>query len=73
VREKWHDFESRIKWTSGAAGLYETRLNGVLAFSYKGPTLHAGAGAYLKLANYHTAGEARAIIHGAVSIEEATP
>jgi len=74
VREKWYDFESRIKWTSNAAGLYETRLNGALAFSYTGPTLHAGAGAYLKLANYHTAfGEPVAIVHGAVSIEEAIP
>jgi hypothetical protein len=79
VREKWHDFESRIKWTSKEDGFYETKLNGALAFSYQGPTLHAGAGAYLKLANYHSAFIGKdgkpasvAIVQGAVSIEEAT-
>jgi hypothetical protein len=72
VRNTWYDFESRIKWTSADDGFYETRLNGVLAFSYQGPTLHAGHGAYLKLANYHTAfGQAVAIVQGVVSIEEA--
>lgn len=68
VRNKWYDFESDIYWTSTDKGFYETTLDGTLIFSYKGPTLHAGAGAYLKLANYHTAGLMSAIIHGKAAI-----
>jgi hypothetical protein len=72
VREKWYDFESEIYWTSKADGFYDTKLNGQPIFTYKGPTLHAGAGAYLKLANYHVAfGKSVAIIHGAMEILQA--
>jgi len=77
VRNQWYDFESYIKWTSKADGFYDTKLNGQSIFTYKGPTLHAGAGAYLKLANYHTAfikdGKPApvAIVQGAVEIRRA--
>jgi len=71
VRLRWYDFESHIRWTSKDDGFYDTKLNGQPLFQYKGPTLHAGAGAYLKLANYHMPTAASAILHGALEILQA--
>ncbi len=38
--------------------------NGVLKLDHRGPTLYAGQGVYLKLANYHSAfGSPSSVIH----------
>lgn len=64
-RERWYDFKYHIRWTSGPTGFCDGWVGGRQFMAYKGPTLHAGHGAYLKAANYHTAhGKASAILHG---------
>jgi len=71
VRNTWLDFELDIGWTATSAGFCKGLLNGKQFMDYKGPTLHAAHGAYLKLANYHSAhGKASAVIHGEIVIEE---
>jgi len=48
-------------------------VNGAKKMDYRGPTLYAGQGCYLKLANYHTVfGQASSVIHHRV-IRAATP
>jgi len=65
VRNKWLDFDLDIHWTSTASGFCNGWLNGAQFMAYNGPTLLAGNGAYLKLANYHTAhGKRSAVVHG---------
>ena len=64
-RNKWYDFIYHIKWTSTPTGFYDAWLNGKPIFACSGPTLIIGHGAYLKLANYHTAhGKPSAVLHG---------
>jgi hypothetical protein len=42
-------------------------VNGAKKMDYGGPTLYAGQGCYLKLANYHTGfGRANSVIHARV-------
>jgi len=66
VRNRWLRFDCHVRWTAGA-GLFEGWLDGKQFMSHKGPTLYAGEGAYLKLANYHTAhGKPSAVLHGRV-------
>jgi hypothetical protein len=49
----WYDFVYHVKWSSGSDGIFEAWVNGVKKLSHRGPTLYAGQGVYLKLANYH--------------------
>jgi Carbohydrate binding module (family 6)/Polysaccharide lyase len=49
----WYDFVYHVKWSSGPDGFFEAWVNGVKKLSHRGPTLYAGQGVYLKLANYH--------------------
>jgi len=64
VRNRWLRFDYHVRWTAGA-GLFEGWLDGTQFMAHKGPTLYAGQGAYLKLANYHTAhGKPSAVLHG---------
>lgn len=71
VRNMWYDFISHILFTASGNGFCAGWLNGSQFMAYQGPTLHAGHGAYLKLANYHSDrrdGKSSAVVHGAVVI-----
>jgi len=68
VKNVWYNFAYHVKWTSGADGYLYAWVNGVQKLAYNGPTLYAGQGCYLKLANYHTpAGRASSVIHGRIT------
>jgi hypothetical protein len=49
----WYDFVYHVKWSSGSDGYFDAWVNGVKKLEHRGPTLYAGQGVYLKLANYH--------------------
>lgn len=49
----WYDFIYHVRWSSGADGFFLAIVNGQRVLDYHGPTLYAGQGVYLKLANYH--------------------
>jgi hypothetical protein len=67
VRNVWYDFVYHVKWSSRADGYITAWVNGERKMDYKGPTLYAGQGCYLKLANYHTAfGRPSSVIHDRV-------
>jgi len=67
IRNQWYNFVYHVKWTSGPDGFFDAWVNGVQKMSYRGPTLYAGQGVYLKLGNYHTPfGQASSVIHGRV-------
>lgn len=64
VRNVWYDFVYHIRWSSSGDGFFDAWLNGKRKLQHKGPTLYTGCGAYLKLANYHSAfGRASSVIH----------
>ena len=50
----WYDFVYHVKWTSKRNGFFRAWVNGEQKLDHSGPTLYAGQGCYLKLANYHT-------------------
>jgi hypothetical protein len=50
----WYDFVYHVRWSSGADGFFDAWVNGKRVLAHQGPTLYAGQGVYLKLANYHT-------------------
>jgi hypothetical protein len=67
VKNKWHHFLYHVKWSSGGDGLFEAWVNGEQKLEHRGPTLYAGQGCYLKLANYHTpVGKPVSVIHARV-------
>jgi Polysaccharide lyase len=73
VRNQWYNFVYHVKWTSGPDGFFDAWVNGARKMAYRGPTLYAGQGVYLKLANYHTAfGKPSSVIHARV-LRGATP
>jgi hypothetical protein len=73
VRNVWYNFVYHVKWTSGSNGYFDAWVNGVQMMAYRGPTLYAGQGVYLKLANYHSAyGRPSSVIHARV-IRSNTP
>jgi hypothetical protein len=49
----WYDFVYHVRWSSGPDGYFDAWVNGVKKLEHRGPTLYAGQGVYLKLANYH--------------------
>ena len=53
VKNTWYDFVYHVKWSSGPDGFFNAWVNGARKLSHRGPTLYAGQGCYLKLANYH--------------------
>ena len=64
VKNVWYDFVYHVKWSSGSDGFFKAWVNGVLKLDHAGPTLYAGEGCYLKLANYHTPiGQSVSVIH----------
>ncbi len=73
LRNLWYDFVYHIKWSSGTDGFISAWVNGVKKMDYVGPTLYAGQGCYLKLANYHSPfGQPSSVIHDRV-ISGTTP
>jgi hypothetical protein len=75
TKNVWYDFVYHVKWSSGPDGYFDAWVNGVRTLSYRGPTMYAGQGVYLKLANYHTpvcnpypgcTGPASSVIHDRV-------
>jgi hypothetical protein len=67
VRNVWYHFVYHLKWSPGADGFITAWVNGARKMEYRGPTLYAGQGCYLKLANYHSAfGKASAVVHARV-------
>jgi hypothetical protein len=54
LKNVWYDFVFHVRWSSGSDGFFDAWVNGVKKLSHRGPTLYAGQGVYLKLANYHT-------------------
>ena len=64
VKNVWYDFVYNVKWSAYGDGFVKGWVNGELKLDYRGPTLYAGEGCYLKLANYHSAlGRPVAVIH----------
>jgi hypothetical protein len=54
TKNLWYDFVYHVKWSSGSDGFFKAWVNGAQKLEHRGPTLYAGQGCYLKLANYHT-------------------
>lgn len=66
-RNVWYDFVYHVKWSSGPDGWFTAWVNGVKRLEHRGPTLYAGMGCYLKLANYHSAfGRASSVVHARI-------
>ena len=53
VKNQWYDFVYHVRWSSGSDGFFDAWVNGEQVLSHRGPTLYAGQGVYMKLANYH--------------------
>lgn len=53
LKNVWYDFLYHVRWSSGPDGIFDAWVNGVQKLQRRGPTLYAGQGVYLKLANYH--------------------
>jgi len=71
VKNVWYDFVYHVKWSSNSDGFFYAWVNGVKKLSYTGPTLYAGQGCYLKLANYHTpTGLASSVIHSRITRQD---
>ena len=69
VKNVWYNFVYHVKWSSGSDGFFKAWVNGVLKLDHVGPTLYAGEGCYLKLANYHTPiGQSVSVIHDRVML-----
>ena len=75
AKNVWYDFVYHVKWSSGGDGFFRAWVNGEHKLDHQGPTLYAGQGCYLKLANYHTPvcdpypgckGPASSVIHARV-------
>jgi hypothetical protein len=66
VKNQWYDFVYNVKWSSGSDGFMYAWVNGVQKLAHRGPTLYAGQGCYLKLANYHSPTGASSVIHDRV-------
>jgi hypothetical protein len=64
IRNHWYRFRYHVRWSSGADGFFDAWVDGRSVLAYRGATLYAGQGCYLKLANYHTpVGGPVAVVH----------
>lgn len=64
IKSHWYRFVYHVRWSSGPDGFFDAWVDGRRALDYRGPTLYAGQGCYLKLANYHTPiGKPVAVVH----------
>jgi hypothetical protein len=67
VKNQWYDFVYHVRWSSGSDGFMQAWVNGVKKLDHRGPTLYAGMGCYMKLANYHSPfGQGSSVIHDRV-------
>jgi len=61
AKNVWYDFVYHVRWSSGQDGFFDAWVrkgDGPIygrVLAHRGPTLYVNQGAYLKLANYHTA------------------
>ena len=64
IKNHWYRFVYHIRWSSQPEGFFDAWVDGRRVLDYRGPTLYAGQGCYLKLANYHTPiGKPVAVVH----------
>jgi len=64
VKNHWYQFVYHIRWSPDGDGFFDAWVDGKRVADYRGPTLYAGQGCYLKLANYHTpVGKPVAVVH----------
>jgi polysaccharide lyase-like protein len=64
AKSHWYEFVYHLRWSSGNDGFFSAWVDKRQVLDYRGPTLYAGQGCYLKLANYHTPlGRAVAVVH----------
>jgi hypothetical protein len=67
VKNVWYDFVYHVRWSSRDDGFFYAWVNGERKLAHRGPTLYAGMGCYLKLANYHSpSGYPNSVIHDRV-------
>jgi len=67
VKNRWYDFVYHVRWSSHGDGWFDAWVDGKQIVHYRGPTLYAGQGCYLKLANYHTpVGKPVSVVHARV-------
>lgn len=63
-KNHWYQFVYHVRWSATGDGFFDAWLDGRSVLDYRGPTLYAGEGCYLKLANYHTpVGAPVAVVH----------
>ena len=64
IKNHWYRFVYHIRWSSRPDGFFDAWVDGRRVLDYRGATLYAGQGCYLKLANYHTpVGGPVAVVH----------
>lgn len=67
IKSHWYRFVYHVRWSAGDDGFFDAWVDGARALEYRGPTLYAGQGCYLKLANYHTpVGKPVGIVHARI-------
>jgi hypothetical protein len=67
MRNHWYEFAYHVRWSAEDDGSFDAWVDGRRVLEYRGPTLYAGQGCYLKLANYHTpVGRPVAVVHARV-------
>ncbi|HWZ62587.1 MAG TPA: heparin lyase I family protein [Steroidobacteraceae bacterium] len=73
AKSHWYEFVYHVRWSSGSDGFFSAWVDKRRVIDYRGPTLYAGQGCYLKLANYHTpVGRAVTVMHAQLA-RAATP
>lgn len=82
MKNVWYDFVYHVKWSAVGDGFFKAWVNGEQKLDHRGPTLYAGQGCYLKLANYHTpvcnpypgcTGPASSVLHSRVIRYDVVP
>ncbi|HYL72181.1 MAG TPA: heparin lyase I family protein [Candidatus Dormibacteraeota bacterium] len=64
IKNHWYRFVYHVRWSAQSDGFFDAWVDGRRVLDYRGATLYAGQGCYLKLANYHTpVGRAVAVVH----------
>lgn len=64
TRNHWYRMVYHVRWSAEHDGFFAAWVDGRQLVDYRGATLYAGQGCYLKLANYHTpVGRPVAVMH----------
>ncbi|HLJ38832.1 MAG TPA: heparin lyase I family protein [Steroidobacteraceae bacterium] len=67
MKNHWYQFVYHVRWSAGRDGFFDAWVDGRRVLAYRGPTLYAGLGCYLKLANYHTpVGSPVSVVHARI-------